>query len=194
LLRFDLKWWICTILVLALLFVYLYVYSYVSRFDNHKESRQQRAVGIVLGAALWNGVPSSALKERCDKAIELFRRGQVQYLLLSGGLESEQRSEAEAMQQYLVEHDIPKDRLLLEDQSTNTRENLLFSRKILANKQVTQAYLITHDFHLARAMLYAKQAGVSVEPVPVHSKVLWPMAYYKTRECLALVKLYLFHR
>lgn len=193
-LRFDLKWWSCAILGFALLFVYLYLYLYVSKFDNHKESQQQREVGIVLGAALWNGVPSPALKERCNKAMELFRRGQVKYLLLSGGLESEQRSEAVAMQQYLVEHGIPKDRLLLEDQSTDTRENLLFSRKILTKQQMTQAYLITHDYHLARAILYAKQAGLSVEPVPVHSKVLWPMAYYKTRECLALVKLYLFHR
>lgn len=192
--RLNFKWWICAILGLVLLFIYLYLYIYVSKFDNQKEISQQQTVGIVLGAALWDGVPSPALKERLNKAIELFRRKQVKYLLLSGGLESEQRSEAEAMQEYLVQHGIPKDRLWLEEQSTNTRQNLLFSKKILSQRQTTKAFLITHDFHLARAILYAKQAGLSVEPVAVHSKVLWPMLYYKTRECFALIQLYLFYR
>lgn len=174
-------------LFLLVLSPFVYLWSLASRYDKVNPENKHYDIGIVLGAALWNGQPSPALKERCNLAIELYHRGQVDRLILSGGLGENGISEAEGMRQYLVERGVKNEHLILEDRSTNTKENLLFTSKILQNEKSKQLVLITHDYHMYRALNYAHQVGLSPDAAPVHSKVLF-IPYHKARECLALIK------
>lgn len=167
--------------------LYIFLYGLTSRFDYTDPDQQKRRVGIVLGAALWDNQPSPALTERLDLAIHLYQKGKIDHLILSGGLGQNQITEAQGMKNYLVQHGLPSDALILEDRSSNTKENLSHSAKILRKNAWGEVYLITHDYHMHRALLYAKQAGIQAAPAPVHSSVLW-MPYHKTRECLALIK------
>lgn len=171
---------------------YICLYALTSRFDHVEPDQQKRRVGIVLGAALWNNQPSPALAERLDQAIDLYKKGQIDYLILSGGLGNDQITEAQGMKNYLTQRGLPSNRLILEDQSSNTKENLLHSEQIIRKNKWGEVYLITHDYHMHRALAYAKRAGIQAAPAPVHSSVLW-MPYHKTRECLALIKLKMFN-
>jgi uncharacterized SAM-binding protein YcdF (DUF218 family) len=188
------KWFLISVGIFILVILpFCYLWSLASRYDKINPENKHYDIGIVLGAALWNGQPSPALKERCNLAIELYHSGKVDRLILSGGLGQNSITEAEGMRQYLIERGVKNEHLILEDRSTNTKENLLFTSEILQNQKYHTLVLITHDYHMHRAINYAHQVNLTPDAAPVHSKVLFT-PYHKTRECLALVKQLVFKK
>jgi uncharacterized SAM-binding protein YcdF (DUF218 family) len=146
--------------------------------------------GIVLGAALWNDVPSPALKERLDLALQLYKAGTVDKLILSGGLDANGslKTEAEGMRDYLIAKGISTDKLLLENKSTSTYENLKFSKSIAKQNNLDDLIIITHDYHAARSKEIAKKLDFKAFQVAgTKSKVLNPV-FNESREVLAFTK------
>lgn len=143
-------------------------------------------VGIVLGAAVWGEGPSPSLRERLDGALALYEEGYVPYLLVSGGLgEGKKVTEAAVMRDYLIAHGVPSEHILLEPRATNTYENLLFSQQVMEMYDLHDAIVISHDYHLARAVAMAESLGMNVSPFGVQSQVLFG-PYHRGREVLAL--------
>lgn len=146
--------------------------------------------GIVLGAALWNDVPSPALKERLDFAFQLYKAGTVDKLILSGGLDGNGSTltEAEGMRNYLMAKGISADKLLLENKATSTYENLGYSKKIAEENNLNTLIVITHDYHAARSKEIAKTLDFKqFQVAATKSKVLNPV-YNESREVLAFTK------
>ncbi|MBE1441796.1 YdcF family protein [Paenibacillus sp. OAS669] len=161
------------------------------KMESFPDNPQARGdVGIVLGAALWKDTPSPALKERLDRAVELYRAGQIPRIIVSGGLDSvySKLTEAEGMRNYLLTQGIPAGVITMETQSTSTYENLLFCQQLLKQQGWTSAVIITHRYHAVRAMDIAAFLGYEqFEASPVDSKVLM-MYWHKSRETLAWTK------
>ena len=83
---------------------------------------------VVLGAHVKGEVPSRALELRLKAALKYARENEDTVLILSGGQGSgEDITEAKCMENYLTAHGIPKERLVSEEKSTRTKENLKFS-------------------------------------------------------------------
>lgn len=160
----------------------------VSRYDHTSPDPVVREAAIVLGAATWNEDPSPALQERLDMAYTLFKDGLVNILILSGGSAHKTITEAEAMKRYLLRKGIPENHLILENRSTTTQENVKCTSGILKHHKLSDVYLVTHDYHMYRALQLAKQAHIAASPAPIHSKVLF-MPFHKTRESYALLKM-----
>jgi uncharacterized SAM-binding protein YcdF (DUF218 family) len=124
---------------------------------------------IVLGAGLRpdGGVPP-LLASRLERGREVWAALDRQaadfppMLILSGGKgDDERRSEASAMAAYLVERGFPADRLLLEDQSRTTEENLVLSKAIIDDiRPGARVTVVTSDFHAFRAALLARRLGI----------------------------------
>ena len=124
---------------------------------------------IVLGAGLRpdGGVPP-LLASRLERGREVWDALDRQaadfrpMLVLSGGKgDDERRSEASAMAAWLVERGFPADRLLLEDQSRTTEENLVFSKAIIDDlRPGARVTVVTSDFHAFRAALLARRLGI----------------------------------
>ncbi|WP_274650645.1 YdcF family protein [Paenibacillus humicola] len=146
---------------------------------------------IVLGAALWNDVPSPGLQERLDHAAELYKQGNVGYLLLTGGLDhnGSRLTEAEGMRDYLLKKGIPKGRLVLENDARSTYENLKFSQPLIAKHGWTSVVIVTHDYHAPRAAEIARYLHYKPDTAVLgyKSKVL-PLAQQQLREVLAFTK------
>jgi uncharacterized SAM-binding protein YcdF (DUF218 family) len=141
---------------------------------------------IVLGAAVWDGNPSTAMKERLDIALQVYQEKLADHLILSGGVGTgDQLSEARVMKSYLMEKGIPDAALLLEEQSHSTMENLLNSKVIMRDHGYASAILVTHGFHALRARLMAESIGIqtSVEPVQIRPIDL---RYYVLREAIGI--------
>ena len=160
--------------------------------NDHPADRQieHADAGIILGAALWRDQPSPALRERLIKAVELYEAGKVDYLVLSGGTGGllSTISEAEGMRNFLVEKGVPEDKLLLESESVNTFQNIRFSQNVMQEHNINSSIIITHDYHLPRAIEMASYLKLeSVQGAAVHSKVLNPV-YNQAREILSLSK------
>ena len=114
---------------------------------------------IILGAQWKSGGPSEVLRRRLDKAMDYLRENPDTIVIVSGGQGSnEPISEAAGMRQYLLDAGISDEKILVEDQSTNTMENLVFSGKLL-DKENDSVVIVTNNFHMFRAMQIAQKQG-----------------------------------
>lgn len=150
--------------VLVAFLVYSLVYSWVTRTDD--------AVAIVVhGSGLLGDRVPPLLASRLDRALGIWRAdrayGPPPLLVASGGKGSDEKvAESTAMAAYLVEHGVPADEILLEGRSTNTRENLLFSRELLARQGIgSRILLVTSNFHVLRTALLARSIGLDAQAV-----------------------------
>ena len=121
---------------------------------------------IVLGAGLDNGgVPNLILRERLDIAIKCMKENLAQYIVLSGGQGAdESTSEAQAMSEYLQAKGIEKNKIILEDKSRDTNENLKYSKEKIeefSSKSISdiKVKIVTTDFHAFRSSILAKKNG-----------------------------------
>lgn len=115
---------------------------------------------VVLGAqVLPSGNPSTILRGRIDAAERYLKENPKSKAILSGGQGgNEPVSEAQCMYNNLVEKGIDPSRLYLEDKSTDTTENLKFSRAILERESLgNNITIITDGFHQERARIITKQ-------------------------------------
>lgn len=115
---------------------------------------------IVLGYVSKDGQIHPLLKERLDEAYKLFRQYGHQYIIVSGGAVGSRRSEAELMKKYLVEKGIPAKKVLKEDKSSNTVQNLMFSKQIMEQYQLETFVIITNLFHIRRTKYIMHRLGM----------------------------------
>jgi uncharacterized SAM-binding protein YcdF (DUF218 family) len=87
--------------------------------------------------------------------------------------------------QYLIEHGVPGEAILLEAQSHSTQQNLSNSKEIMKQHNFQSAVIVTHGFHAYRASLMARSMGIkaTVEPVQIRPNGL---TYYTLRECIGI--------
>lgn len=128
---------------------------------------------IVLGAQVRESGPSAALKYRLDEAVEYLEDNPKTICIVSGGQgANEPYSEAEGMAQYLKEQGIDASRILLEDKSLNTEQNMEYSKALI--KDGASVGIITNDFHLFRAKQIARKygldniSGIAAKSTPVY--------------------------
>ena len=136
---------------------------------------------IIHGAGLLRGREvSKLLADRIDKAIEVYHKDPTPPILIpSGGKgDDEEISEAEAMEKYLIEHGIPKENIIKEDRSMTTRENLLFSKKIICERGGSPyAALVTSNYHVYRALSLCESIDLACTGIGAHVALYyWPSA------------------
>lgn len=151
---------------------------------------------VVLGAAVHGENVSRTLAYRLDKAAEYAEKNPGALIVVSGGKGAQEDiTEASAMEQYLIDKGISRQRIIKEEKATSTFENFKFSKEIL-DRRFKDGYTcgyITSDFHLYRAGSIAKQAGLEARGLGSHTQ--WynlPPSYL--RESLAVVKFWILKR
>lgn len=145
---------------------------------------------IILGAKVKGTTPSLSLKYRIDAAEEYLKKNPNTIAIASGGQgNGEDISEAESIKRELVKSGIEESRILIENQSTSTNENILFSKKLLSVDMKT-GVVVTNDYHLFRAKMIASDYNLQLVGIPAETpKIAIPKSYI--REYLALTKYYL---
>lgn len=143
---------------------------------------------VVLGARVIGKKPSYNLEKRLEKAYNYLQESPDTKAVLSGGKgPGEDISEAQAMYEYLTGRGISRERLILEDQSVNTDQNLEYSiAKMTGSKE--KVVIISNRFHIYRALGIARRKGLSYVQ-GLGSKVKWytaPNMY--VREAFAVIK------
>lgn len=181
-------------LAALVLLVFLATQIWIIASGNKKPPEGAEAV-IVLGAQVRGKSLTKTLRLRLDGAISYLQENEGAYVIVSGGQgPGEDISEAEAMKQYLMEHGISENIILLEDKSTTTDENLKFSRKLLEDRKgikdvsKLKTVIATNRFHVGRAVSIAKKHGFGMAyGLGVDSGPVLGLHYY-AREALAVWK------
>ena len=152
------------ILILALLLV---TYVAGQLWDIHRVGYTDRnrtaSCAIVLGAAAWHNKPSPVLRERLNHAIALYKKGDVESLVLTGGYgEGADFSESEVGLKYCVKEGVPREDIHAEEKSLNTIDNIREAKKIMSAQGFKNALLVSDPWHLKRARRMASDEDLEV--------------------------------
>lgn len=143
---------------------------------------------VVLGAKVRGKTITKSLKKRLDAAYDYLVQNPDTLVICTGGQgPGEKITEAEAMKKYLVQIGIKEDRIIMEDKSTSTYENLKFAFDIIGDENAKIA-VVTNNFHVYRGMYVAKSVGFKdVQGIAGKSDQRL-LLNYMVREGLALAK------
>ena len=148
---------------------------------------------IVLGAAVYGETPSISLRHRADRAVAHLAQNPEAAAVVSGGQgEGEDISEAECMRRYLTDKGVHHSRILAEDRSTSTLENLTFSKQVIeaAGGDPSRVAIVSSAYHLYRAKRMAASLGMAADGLASSDGYPVYMAGMYIREALAVWKLW----
>lgn len=116
---------------------------------------------LLLGYGLdENDQATQELRLRVKAAARAYRDGYSQIIVACGGTtEGHHISEAEVMEKLLLEEDVPKTAILLENKSQITIENMRFAAQVLGGAKGRRVLVVTSDYHVRRSVLTAMRAG-----------------------------------
>jgi len=142
---------------------------------------------IVLGARVDPDGPSPALRRRLNATLKYLERNPDTMVIASGGQgPDEHMSEAACIRQELQAAGIDGARILTEDRSTTTMENLEFSRALMTSPDASVG-LITNNYHVYRAVLLAETAGLGNVYGIAAEYTGFTLPHYMVREAICLV-------
>ena len=163
--------------------------AYESQVYAGVEEVPSRPVALVFGAGVWpGGRLSDALADRMETAIDLYRAGKVNKLLLTGDNRYADYNEPAAMAAYARERGVAEEDLVLDYAGRRTYDSCYRAEAIFG---VEEAVLVTQAFHLPRALFTCDRLGLDVVGVVAdrHQYVRTP--WYEVRELAATVRAWL---
>lgn len=179
------------ILVLAATLAWTAPYNWMRRTEaskiyNNLDLVPTRPVAIVFGALVYrNGHLSPVLRGRVDAAIDLYRAGKVEKLLMSGDNGRVGYDEVSAMKAYAVSRGVPPEKIVRDFAGFRTLDSCYRARHIF---DVRSAILVTQAFHLPRALYLAHHFGIdAVGFVAPDNSSPAAVAGYSSRETNAAI-------
>ncbi len=157
------------IIIATLLVIVVYVaVNFVSICTFAEIDQKQRAdVAIVLGAATYDGEVSPVYQERINHGITLYNDGMVDKIIVTGGVaEGSDISDAWAAKEYAISKGVLAEDILMEETSTITQKNLENSKILMDANGYETAIIVSDPLHMKRAMLLAKDAGITAYSSP----------------------------
>lgn len=155
-------------------FIVFWNFLSISLLYQFNQPKYNQDYVIVLGAGLTGGEKvTPLLAKRIDRAIQFYRKQSEEtlsppQLLMSGGQGPDEKvPEAQAMREYALEQGIPDEDIIMEAQSTNTLENMKFSKEIMEREKPSgyHAIFTSNNYHIFRAGMYAEDVGLKIDGI-----------------------------
>ena len=145
---------------------------------------------IVLGAQVKpSGEPSLQLQWRIDAAAKAWKERESLIVVCGARGANEPATEASVMRDELIKQGVREAMILMDEKSFNTRQNIANAAKLLEGHNADHVLVVTSDYHLARAMAIAEDAGLSASGVGAPTlQGLRPWVKNQGREGLAWIK------
>lgn len=188
---------IAMVLVVTVFFGVCLLMVTAAQISNAQAGEKTREVSyiLVLGAKVNGETPSDNLQCRIDAAYAYLTAHPDTVAILSGGRGSDEvMTEAYCMFDQLTARGIDENCLWLEEQATSTWENITFSLNLIEEKtgiRPETVGLVTSEFHLYRAGLFAADCGVEIVGIPGTTADQGEYIYYFLREIAGVWHYYL---
>jgi uncharacterized SAM-binding protein YcdF (DUF218 family) len=138
-------------------------------FARRDEARPAGAI-VVLGAAQYDGKPSPVLRARLDHAVELYRRGIADTLIMTGGTgPGDTVSEAVVSKRYAARRGIPAGVIFTEERGMTSLQSMRAVAGIMDGNRIRSAVLVSDPFHMLRLRLLAMRVGFRAHSSPTRS-------------------------
>ncbi|RMB62460.1 hypothetical protein EAX62_04250 [Tessaracoccus antarcticus] len=148
-----------------------------------------RAVAMVLGAKADRDRPSAFLAARLDLAVDLYEKGTIRAVLVSGDNRAQSNHETTVMRDYLVDRGVPAEKVVEDPAGFDTYDSCVRARDVFGVKEMV---ILTQLYHLERAVTICEDIGVDAVGVgDVTARDKFPDLYYKgeKREWAANLKM-----
>ena len=164
--------------------------SFLATYGTNDNALYDEDAVVVLGAAVHGRELSNTLVGRLDAALAYHQRNPSALIVVSGGQGlQEEIPEAVAMRQYLLDHGVSDDRIIVEDRSTSTEENFANSRALLGQRLPSgyRIAFVTDEFHVYRAGRIAASTGLAATHVSSRTPwYFWPANYLRESVAIGL--------
>lgn len=211
--KVPLQFEVAVVTVAAAMFVVFVLIEILMGINIISLRKQSADYVVVLGSQVHGKTMNKTLMYRLDRAFEYSKVHPNTIFVLSGGqCPGEEVSEASLMYNYLKEKGVPEHQMMREERSTNTYENMIYSKSMIDNREVNRrawiknlmaqsGYLVppdeevtirvgivTSNFHIFRAKSIAKEIGIeNVTGISAKTDpILFP--HFCMRECFAILK------
>ena len=179
------------ILIAVLLCLEFVLVSFIAVYGLWDNVNYKEDAVVVLGAGIRGDKITLPLKLRLDKAIEYYEKNPDAVIVVTGGQGfRETVTEAFAMEKYLLQNSVPKEKIFKEEKATSTMENMVFSKEIL-DRYFDKDYktvVVTNHFHIFRGTYLANKAGFK-GATHIHAGLQWyNIVPCFLRESLAVIK------
>lgn len=180
------------IVIIILLCIELALVSFIAIYGICDNVDYTEDSVIVLGAGVRGDKVTLLLKMRLDRAVEFHQKNPDAFIVVSGGQGFQETvTEAYAMEKYLIEQGVDKNKIIKEEKAVSTYENMKFSKEILDEKigGDYRIVVITNNFHIFRGTSIAKKAGFE-NVSHMHASLQWyNLMPCFLRESLAVLKM-----
>ena len=170
-------------------------------YGSYDHIQGEPEIMLILGCQVHPWGPSILLQDRLDEALVYLEDYPDMTVIVSGGKGSDEHaSEAACMRDYLVDAGIDAERILVEDRSHNTWQNMICSAQLMEEQGLDMeqgVLIVSNGFHLTRArMLWDRVTGEGeeVSTLAAPSSHLTSRLWMYIREPLALAKSFVFDR
>ncbi|WP_294390884.1 YdcF family protein [uncultured Clostridium sp.] len=185
---------IITTLFTVGLVIFICIESIIIYNGNHHDNEKPDYL-VVLGAGLRGNSISASLLYRLETTLDFHEMYPDVKIVVSGGQGTgESMPEALAMRNFLVDNGVDPSLIIMEDKSTNTYENFLYTKYILEEDTEKDNFTITiisNNFHMYRAKFLAREVGFSTYGYPAPSHKASALVFY-VREFFGVIKAYIF--
>lgn len=166
----------------AFLVVYMSVLFYVGK-NVYSDNKTKSDAILVLGAKSYKGnVYNPCLEARVQHAVGLYKQGYAARMIMSGGNDNEDNSnEAATMSKIAREQNVPANKIILENKSSSTYENIRFTKRVMEENNLKSVIIVTEPFHSPRAALIARSAGLDFSMSPTLTSQCWSRWKYGSR-------------
>lgn len=186
------------ILIVLYISMFVYTYSYVQKgvtIRTGYNSENPADVAVILGAAVWKyNKPSSILKMRIDKGLQLYTKGTVKKLQLTGNNAPGELPEADVAFYYLLDKKIDPADVRLEAESRSTLDQISYIKNVLIERNGYQKIIVVSDaFHLTRIKEMAEFYDLKIDLVSSDLAMTGDsLRYYLLREVVGLINFWMF--
>jgi len=146
--------------IIGILILWFLLHSIFITIDGLDEKNKNADVAIVLGNKIEeNGQPSDRLKARLDQSIELYSENRIKKIIVSGGFGKEGFWEGDQMKKYLVENQIPAEKIIVDNYGNDTEKTVKNSIRIMDSLHLRSAITVSQYFHQTRTKKLFKKNG-----------------------------------
>ena len=172
---------LCLMLIPFIINFYV-IFKVKNKIVNIDEINKNYDYGLVLGCGVKSdGTPSLMLRDRLDKVIEIYNKGLINNIIISGH-HSDNYSEVDVMEKYLIDHNISKNVIIRDNEGFSTSESMENYQKKYQDKSVI---IITQEYHLYRSLYLAQKFNLNAVGIPAKLVNYGGQIFRNLREILA---------
>ena len=171
--------------------VFILVYALLILIFGINLNNQKADYLIVLGSGLYHDKETLVMIKRINRAALYLLNNVDCKVIVSGGItDNNKLSEAEVMKKLLLQRHIQEDRIIIEDKSKNTVENIHNSLNIISDKN-KKIVICSSDYHVLRARLIAKKNGYDTSSISSQSSLIELLIHLPMEEYLIIRDLFI---